>query len=57
MDRSVGTCRRCQKQIYRDRKAAREMAKRLFPSDSMRAYVCPSGHWHFGHLTQTAKAG
>jgi hypothetical protein len=54
---SIGTCRRCGKQIYRDRKTAKQVAKRLFPAESMRAYVCPAGFVHFGHLAATAKTG
>lgn len=57
MYQSLGTCRRCGKQIYKDRREARLIAKRLFPGDTLRAYVCPAGHWHFGHLQQAQKAG
>lgn len=47
--RSYVTCT-CGKRGHFTRKAARTLAKRLFPGDHMNAYRCDqSGYFHFGH--------
>jgi hypothetical protein len=54
--RSCGTCERCLKAIYKTRRDARTAAKAQ-PDPECRAYKCPAGYWHFGHLPKAVIRG
>lgn len=51
------TCEPCGKRLYRSRKIAQAMAKRI-PGDRMATYRCPhSAGWHLGHLPSSVRQG
>lgn len=50
-------CRPCGKWCYKDRKTARNAARRLYPDEALRAYKCVYGWWHIGHTPDDVKRG
>lgn len=56
-DQVRGRCKKCRKECWPTRKAARQYS-RTYP-DRLSPYPCPhvTGCWHLGHLPPAVKAG
>jgi hypothetical protein len=49
-------CETCGKVRFRNRKAARARAKKLYPGDHMSTYKCGE-YWHIGHIPWAVRRG